>query len=258
MISARGKQARIFTDNSSFFDKFHELGKGDTFVGRLRLRPGEEFLLNDLAARGVNIFPSGLSQQLSRSKCMQAALLGQFMLPHTRVIFTQHDMLAAVNHYTGQNIGQVISKDDRRNAGMGILRWQSVEDLFNQATLGTISYPFVIQPYEDGARDIRVVALGEYWEAYWRDNPDNFRNNLHFGAESEPCQLRAEQERICRDVMARGCFPYGHIDLMVTKDNLSYVAEINLRGGIRGAAITPPAYQGQIDLIHQQYIDSLP
>ncbi len=248
---------QIFSNNSLFFDHFHTLQKGDTFIGRVRLRPGEEFILLDLEARGVNLFPSGLSQQVSRSKVMQARLLGDFMLPHTKTIFTQHDLLAAVNSYGRHHIENVITKDDRRNAGMGILRWQSVEDVFNQAILGTLPYPFVLQPYADKGRDIRIVALGDYWESYWRTNPDNFRNNLHCGAASEPCQLTTEQRKICHDIMGRIKFPYAHIDLMLTPGGKNYLAEINLRGGIRGAKISPQKYKQHIDIIHKKYKNSL-
>jgi ribosomal protein S6--L-glutamate ligase len=57
--------------------------------------------------------------------------------------------------------------------------------------------------------------------------------------------------------MQRGSFPYGHIDLMVTPQGNSFLAEINLRGGIRGARITPEEYRARLDSCHQQLVDRL-
>ena len=54
--------------------------------------------------------------------------------------------------------------------------------------------------------------------------------------------------------MKRGRFPYGHIDILVTKEKKSYLGEINLRGGIRGALISPEEYQVRVDAIHQQLL----
>jgi len=140
---------------------------------------------------------------------------------------------------------------------MGINLWNSLEEVFNQAGLGTLPFPFVVQPFYENCRDIRVVVLGDYREAYWRDNPDNFRNNLHFGGKSSPAELDTGQLALCRRVMARGDFPYAHIDLLVTASGESHLAEINLRGGIRGAVISPAEYQQRIDAIHRRFLEGL-
>jgi ribosomal protein S6--L-glutamate ligase len=54
--------------------------------------------------------------------------------------------------------------------------------------------------------------------------------------------------------MARGRFPYAHIDLMILEDNSFYLGEINLRGGIRGAKITPAQYRERQQVIHMAVI----
>jgi ribosomal protein S6--L-glutamate ligase len=54
--------------------------------------------------------------------------------------------------------------------------------------------------------------------------------------------------------MERGRFPYGHIDLVVMKEEISHLGEINLRGGIRGAVITPEEYQLRVDAVHQKLL----
>ena len=156
-----------------------------------------------------------------------------------------------------QRLGAVVTKLDRRNAGMGVHLWNSVEDVFTHASLGNLPFPFILQPFQPDCRDIRVVVLGDYMEAYFRHNPHNFRNNLHHGGRSDPCELNDEQVEICRLVMERGHFPYGHLDLIVTRDGNTYLGEINLRGGIRGAEIGPEEYQAKVDIIHQELLEML-
>ena len=242
---------RLITDNRSLRNLYQELTAGDCFVGRIRLKTSEEPLLLDLVERGVQIFPSALSQLSCRSKCLQSRLFAGEMLPHTIAIHDLHDMQEAITRYQQQKIGRVVTKHDRRNAGMGIHLWNSTEEVFSQASFGNMAFPFVLQPFLPECRDIRVIVLGDYVEAYWRHNPHNFRNNLHFGGESRPCELTDHQWQLCQRVMARGKFPYGHLDLMVTPENTSWLAEINLRGGIRGAKIDPPTYRNKVGEIHQ-------
>lgn len=251
------KKPRVITDNDTFFRHYHELAAGDLMVGRLRLRPAEEHLLLDLTARGVLLIPSALSQLASRSKVLQARLFAPFMVPQTLAIYDHHDFSQAINLYNRHRIERVVTKHDRRNAGMGIHLWASVEEVHAQASFGVIPYPFVLQPFCVGCRDIRVVILGDYLEAYFRHNPDNFRHNLHWGGESEPMQPSPAQLELCRQVMARGSFPYGHVDLMVTEAGDSYLAEINLRGGIRGARINQADYLARVEAIHRQEIEGL-
>lgn len=239
----------IITDNAILRVRFDELGEGDVFVGRVRLRPSEEALLLDMVSRGVRFFPSAVAQLASRSKSFQATILGRFMLAHTMAIHDQHDMLAAVNRYGKHGVERVITKHDRRNAGMGVHLWHNVEDVNTQASLGTLAYPFVLQPFYKNCRDIRVIVLDDYIEAYWRRNPNNFRNNLHCGGESAACDLSNDQMALCRKVMERGGFPYAHVDLLVTEEDEVFLAEINLRGGIRGAKISPPEYRVKVQQI---------
>jgi len=251
------REKLVIRDNSSLRAQYDSLQQGDIVIGRIRLRETEEPLLLDLCERGVRLIPSGLSQLASRSKTLQAALFATHMLPLTRAIHAHHDLIEAVSDYQKNAITAVVTKLDRRNAGMGIYLWNSVEEVFTHASLGNLPFPFVLQPFEPDCRDIRVVVLADYIEAYWRHNPHNFRHNLHHGGQSKPCTLSAEQQRLCRQVMARGQFPYGHLDIMVTKENKSYLGEISLRGGIRGAQITPEEYQTRVAAIHQQLLERL-
>ena len=250
-----GHKKLVIKDNSTLRAQYDSLQAGDIFIGRLSLKPSEEPLLLDLTERGVCLIPAGLAQLASRSKALQATIFRQFMLPHTRPIHGLHDLIGTISDYRQNSITRVVTKHDRRNAGMGVHLWESIEDVFSQASFNNIPLPFVVQPFMPDSKDIRVIVLDDYIEAYQRYNPNNFRNNLHQGGESSPCQLSDEQRELCREVMNRGNFPYAHIDILVTRGGESYLGEINLRGGIRGAKITPPEYQERVDAFHQRLLE---
>ncbi len=245
---------RLITDNETFLERYDELAAGDTVVGRLRLRPGEEHLLVDLQARGVRLIPSATSQLCSRSKVFQARILGRFMVPHTAPVYDRHDMMRLVGLYTREVDGPVVCKLDRANGGTGILRFASIEDLYSQAALGVLSYPFVVQPFVPGCRDIRIVVLGETVDAYERHNPDNFRHNLHCGGRSRPLEPTAAQMALCRQVMARAGFPYAFVDILVDARGGNWLSEINLRGGLRGARLDQQEYLQAVAAIHQRLL----
>ncbi len=242
---------RIITDNNTLRALYHDLVPGDMFVGRVRMLPSEENLLLDLLERGIRFFPSALAQLASRSKALQAKIFFEFMPPCTKAVHDLHGLLEVINFFNEKSISQVVTKHDRKNGGMGILRWNSVEEVFNHCSTNSLRFPLVVQPFLADAVDIRVIMLGDYQEAYRRINPHNFRNNLHCGGSSEPYELTSEQRQLCIRVMERGKFPYGHIDLLVTESGTSYLSEINLRGGLRGAKISPAAYRAKVAAINE-------
>jgi hypothetical protein len=152
----------VIRDNSTLQAQYNSLQAGDIFVGRLCLKPSEESLLLDLTERGVHLIPSGLSQLTSRSKTLQATLFAPFMLPQTRPIHGLHDLINTISDYQKNSISKMVTKHDRRNAGMGIHLWDSVEDVFTQASFNNIPFPFVIQPFMPDCKDIRVIFLDDY------------------------------------------------------------------------------------------------
>lgn len=246
---------RIVTDNHTLFRCFHELRAGDAVACRLRLKPGEEHLLLDLVSRGIVLFPSATAQWCSRSKVMQARLLGDWMLPCTMAVYDRHDLGQALNVFAGR--GPLVCKLDQGNAGQGILYFDHVEAVNTQAMLATLLYPFVLQPFVHLARDVRVVLIGDYVEAYERRNPRTFRHNLHCGGASLPFALSQEQLDFCHRVMERAGFPYAHVDLLIREDGAFFLSEINLRGGIRGAMITATEYQERVRELHGFFIAGL-
>ena len=248
------RQPRILTENSELPSLFHKLGAGDITACRLRLKYEEEHLLLDLVERGVQLIPSATSQLASRSKTFQARLLGELMIPDTVVIYDIHGLLETVSRYGRHCIEKVVLKHDRKNAGLGIHLFQNIEDVYTQAANNVLPYPFVLQPFIADSIDVRVVFLDNYVEAYERRNPDNFRNNLHCGGKAISYALTQQQTELCRKAMQRGSFPYGHLDLMITKEGKTYLAEINLRGGIRGAVIDPGNYRKKVQEIERKLL----
>jgi glutathione synthase/RimK-type ligase-like ATP-grasp enzyme len=232
-----------------------QLQAGDIVSSRLRLKSQEEHLLLDLVERGVKLIPSATSQLASRSKTFQARIFSSLMVPGTEVIYDVHCLLGVISQYRRMKIEQVILKHDRKNGGLGIHLFRDTEDIFTLAANNVIPFPFVLQPFITDICDVRVIILGDYIEAYQRANPDNFRNNLHCGGKSTRWELSEEQIALCRKAMVRGGFPYAHIDLMLT--DTTYLTEINLRGGIRGAAITPQMYSKKLEILHLDLIEKM-
>lgn len=229
----------------------HLLKSGDFVNCRIQLKPQEEHLLLDLVSRGVKIFPSATAQLASRSKTYQARIFPDLMIPFTRAIYDLHDLMEAITSYNSEKIKDVVVKLDRKNAGMGILKFTDPEAVYTTAVVNNLQFPFVMQPYMDNFFDLRIIILGDYIEAYKRNNPNNFRQNLHNGAKATPVELTVNQLQVCKKAMLRGGFPYCHLDLLISPDQKStYLTEVNLRGGIKGAKITPEQYQQHINEIH--------
>jgi len=53
--------------------------------------------------------------------------------------------------------------------------------------------------------------------------------------------------------MERGKFPYAHIDLLVTEDGHSYLSEIALNGGLKGARIR----REELDAIKKDLLEKM-
>jgi len=241
---------RLVTSNEQFRQQYEHLQAGDVIVGRLRLRKGEEHLLIDLLTRGIHLIPSATAQLCSRSKVAQARLLGTYMVPGTRTIYDRHDLKEMISYCGRQGYGKLVCKLDQGNAGQGILLFHSIEDVLIQTTLGQLAYPFVLQPLLQQVRDVRVVVLAHTVIAYQRHNPWNFRHNLSRGGQCRPWSLSTEQRSLCQNIMQRAHFPYAFIDLLVDRGEQTYLSEINLRGGLRGAPIDQNVYIDAVEQIH--------
>ncbi len=244
----------IIRDNETLFHHYHELSSTNIICTRIRLKPGEEGLLADLLERGVTLIPSATSQLASRSKVFQTRLFADFMLPGTCAIYDNHALLNTISQYQKAEVNRVVLKRERKNGGIGVHLFSNIEDIYNQVTGGAFLFPFVVQPFRAESRDIRVIILDDYIEAYERSNTGNFRNNLHCGGQSTPYTLNEEQVLFCKKVMARGKFTYAHIDLLLSQKGAFWLTEINLRGGLRGATIPPEKYTEKIDAIQENLL----
>lgn len=246
----------IVLSYNAFKKYYHDLQEGDLIGIRLPLKNEELGLIVDLINRKVEAFPSFLSQILSRSKFLQAEILKDFILPYTFPIRDKLVLLSALSELSkvSQNFSKFVTKDDRSNCGLGVRLWNSLEEIYNVAGTSILPYPFVLQPFFENIRDIRVIILGEfYMEAYERVNPYNFRKNLFLGGEAKVYSLREKEVEFCRKVMERGGFPYAHLDLIYIDDEGPYLSEISLKGGIKGAKITFQTYEEIIKKIHQNF-----
>jgi ribosomal protein S6--L-glutamate ligase len=227
----------IIHNSKELKDRYDALKSGDVFLGILSYKFLKDRVLIDLLERGVQLFPSALAQTLSSSKVAQALVLRQWMLPHTLVITRRLSLMHAINYFNRNEIKRVVTKEDRLDCGYGVHYWKDIEEVYNQTSLQSLVYPFVVQPFIDHYTDIRVVIVGDYIEAYTRENPYNFRNNISAGGTSRPYHMTNSQLALCRAVMERGKFPYAHIDMFVTPEGKNYLSEIALDGGLKGASI---------------------
>jgi glutathione synthase/RimK-type ligase-like ATP-grasp enzyme len=240
---------------SSFWQRYHELKAGDLILTRLPLKKEDYPLFLDLTERGILSYPSFLSHLLSQSKCLQAEVLREFMPPHTKVIRAKIDLLNYIQKT--QLEGKVIVKRDRANCGLGVHLFQSLEEVFNFAGTQVLEFPFVIQPFFSNWVDIRVIILGDlYVEAYVRENLANFRQNLFFGGKSKTYELTPKELDFCFRVMERGKFPQAHLDLAYIDGDGPFLSEINLKGGIKGARISPAEYEALSSELEKRFFSS--
>jgi ribosomal protein S6--L-glutamate ligase len=246
----------IVLSYQAFKKYFQEFKEGDLIGIRLPLKKEELGLIIDLIHRKVEAFPSFLSQILSVSKTLQAEILKNFMLPYTFSVRDKNSLLFAISELSklSKKFYKFVTKDDRANCGLGVRLWNSLEEIYNVAGTPVLPFPFVLQPFYENVKDIRVIILGEYYmEAYERINPYNFRKNLFLGGKAKSYQLNEKEIEFCKKVMERGNFPYAHLDLIYTGEEGPYLSEISLKGGIKGAKISPQTYEETVKKIHEEF-----
>lgn len=243
----------IIRTNRELKERYGTLKEGDCFIGLLSFKHLKHRAFVDLLERGVRFFPSALSQTLGRSKVAQTLALGSWMLPHTLIITRRADLMQAINTYNQHGIRSVVTKEDYLQCGFGVHRWDDIEAVYNQASYNAIAYPFVLQPFVENYTDIRVIVAGDYFEAYTRENENNFRMNLTAGGTSKPYSLTDDQLAVCHAVMARGKFPYAHIDLLINEEGRCFLSEAALNGGMKGSRIS----REELDRIKQDVLEKM-
>jgi ribosomal protein S6--L-glutamate ligase len=228
------------------------LQAGDLILGVLPLRDGEEAKLLDLVDRGVHFFPAALAQMLARSKAAQAEVLGEFMVPGTFVAYQLADLARQLAAFHSQGVERVVAKKDRAHLGLGVGLWPSLEALVSAGGLQGLPYPLVVQPFVAGARDLRLVAVGGYDEAYERENPGSFRKNVFQGGSSRPVAVTGELRDFGRRVMARGKFSYAVLDVLALDSGEFFLSEISLKGGLTGARLSQAEYQARVKGLEEE------
>lgn len=241
---------RLVRTTQGFRDLYGQLQRGDAVLGPLALHPGEEVKFIDLADRGVEFFPPVLALILSRSKVAQAEVLGDFMIPGTFVAYGLSNLAGKMDRVFS---GPVVSKRDRAHLGLGVGFWPTLEALYSLGSLQGLPYPLVVQPFLAEARDLRVVVVADYAEAYERINHQGFRKNLFQGGVSRPVALTTEMREFYGRVMARGRFPYAVLDLLLDPAGKVYLSEINFHGGLKGAAITQAEFREKVARLQEDF-----
>ncbi len=236
---------------TEFRRRYRQFRSGDVIIGVLPLRLGEEIKLLDLTERGVGFFPPVLSQLLGRSKVAQAEVLADYLVPGSFVAYALADLAGHLPEFQAGEA--VVAKRDRAHLGLGVSLWPSLETLYSLASLQGLTYPLVVQPFLAGARDLRVVVVGDYVEAYERLNPNSFRKNLFQGGSSLPAVLTQEQWDFCRDVMTRGRFPYAILDVLLSPEGRPYLSEISFKGGLTGARLSQAEFRHRVAALEEDF-----
>jgi glutathione synthase/RimK-type ligase-like ATP-grasp enzyme len=227
----------IITRFSQLIREYHCLAAGDVYIGQIPSFYLQSALLADLSGRGIRLVPSATAQLLNASKVAQAFLLNPWMVPHTFAITRRRELLDAITVYDEMGISVAVTKADRLHCGHGVRKWDNLETLYSCLAFDDKAFPFVLQPHVTDFKDIRVVVVGDYTEAYCRRNPHNFRKNLAVGGHSASHVLAPDEEKFCRMIMDRAGMPFAHLDLMLMDDGAIYCLEIRMNGGIQGARI---------------------
>ena len=231
--------------------RYPELTAGDLVLGPLAVKPGEEIKLIDLQEREVVFFPPLLAQLVVRAKTSQAQVLRDYMLPGTFVAYGVTDLSTRLGD--ARLSGPVVTKRDRAHLGMGVSIWPSLEALHSLASLQSLPFPLVVQPFLAGARDFRVVIVGEYTEAYERYNPQGFRKNLFQGGAFRPVDVTQEILSFCRRAMSRGKFPYAILDVLISPQREAYLSEINFHAGLKGSQLGQAEYRRRVKAVLEEF-----
>jgi ribosomal protein S6--L-glutamate ligase len=136
---------------------------------------------------------------------------------------------------------------------LGVSLWPSLETLYSLGGLQGLPYPLVVQPFLTGGRDLRVVVLGDYAEAYERLNPHSFRKNLFQGGSSRPAPLTPDLLSFCRQVMDRGKFPYAILDLLASTAGELYLSEISMKGGLTGGRLSQAEFRERVQNLEEDF-----
>jgi len=231
--------------------RYPDLAAGDLILGPVAVKPGEEIKLLDLCDRGVTFFPALLAQLVTRTKTAQAQVLGEFMLPGTFVAHGLPDLAARLGD--PRLTGQVVTKRDRAHLGLGVSLWPDLEALQSLGSLSPLPFPLVVQPFLAEARDLRVIMVGDYAEAYERLNPQSFRKNLYQGGAFRPADLTPALLDFCRRVMDRGKFPYAVLDVLQSPPGEVYLSEINFHAGLKGSRLGQAEYRRRVKTLLEDF-----
>ena len=244
----------IWKGKEQLLENLSKVQEGDIYLGAAAQKALPPAVVAYLLQKNVRIMPNLLAQQLSESKCAQAILLNEFMIPLTTPVFRRHDILRAMIHFQSGGISEVVTKNENMHCGHGVRRWRSLDDAYNQLGFENPFSPVVVQPFVKTFVDARLIFVGdELISAYVRESAGGFRKNLALGGNRQPFRPEEDLVAFCQAVMAKGNFPFAHIDVMILPNGAMYLQEIALYGGVKGATITTP----ELDLLKERYIHTI-
>jgi len=85
--------------------------------------------------------------------------------------------------------------------------------------------------------------------------PTAFARTSFRGGHPNPPALTPAQQDFCRQVMARGRFPYAILDLLLDpRDGSPYLSEISFKGGLTGALLSQAEFHRRVAALEEDFI----
>jgi len=191
--------------------------------------------LKTFLKKGVTLLPKFDMINLWRSKTEQVKRFEgtNIMLPHTKWVNTLHELKLLKSYYDNNVSGEIVTKkQSATSGGRDVKRWENIDrvvEYFNMCPAPKF-YPMIIQPLLKNYKDYRVIIFGEYVQAVWRYNPNDWRQNLGLGSTGTYVGLTAEQWKIAKNVQRIANMPYIFMDLMIADSGEIYLCELSLDG----------------------------
>jgi RimK family alpha-L-glutamate ligase len=190
--------------------------------------------LHALAARGVTCVNGPRAIERTVDKFLASAVLAHAGVATPRTIACERpeDALEAFEELGGD----VIVKPLFGSMGAGMTRLDDADvayRVFHALALERAVY-YLQEALPHDGRDLRALVVGGRVLAAIERVGDGWRANLARGAQAQPTELSAEQERLCLEAAEALGVEYAGVDVLRTADGRDYVLELNGIPGWRG------------------------
>jgi RimK family alpha-L-glutamate ligase len=183
-------------------------------------------LLSAMEEYGITLINSRMALEISSDKFLTSVYLERHNIPTPKTVVCEDPEEALISF---DNLGgDVIIKPLYGSKGIGISRLNDKGFAENVIySLAELAQIFYLQEFvEHQNRDIRVLVLGEKAIAGMYRVSDNWKTNIHAGANMEPIELSNELRRIAEKAAKVTKTKIAGVDIIETDKGLQ-VLEVN-------------------------------